>query len=422
LDIDGVGQMKRIRHLSRKLAKLLLGIVLSGLLIALTLFTPIGNRLLTPLVEKWLTSALATPVTVDIFELSPSRFSLEVRDNVENTFSTQGEYSLLTVKAFGYYRIYFDHPHGINPFDTRFHSTGAFSGRYSSLDILGDIEGFGGTLTYKTQLNRLTLDSIHLNASHIEIQALLNLLGYPSITSTVLDGRVDLSGFITRNVEGNIAVETHTSSFTPTPILKDSNESIDLASLLTDDKGYIKRFTAHVSADLNLEEVGVLEQIIGLPVRGPVKIRADLSGDQHDLRLDGSTDLALSDSTFSIGLQRLQPQQLHFTINHARIERLFSFLDQNAPIGGMADASGDLNLSGGNLRLNLYEGITYPKILKREYNLTQPEITFITDISAALSRKEIHYQGTFRSNLSRFQIEGTTTHDQMLRELLNSIR
>lgn len=414
--------MRHLRHFFRRFwGKLLLGTVIFMAVIYIVLFTPVGNRLINPIAEKGLSALLGVPVNVDSFELTPNHFYLKIHDAPGNTFVTQGGYSLITLWIYGYYQANLTYPLGLNPLKIPIYSSGAYNGRYTLLDMRGEIEGLGGTVAYKTKLDHFSPDLIRMRIHHLDVQGLLHLLNYPSDTSTALDGNITLSGFMQRNIEGSIALQTRTASFSPTPILKEENESFDLASLLADEKGHVKRFTLNVTADLDLEEAGILEQLTGIHLKGPLNLHSTLTGNQHDLKLDAKTDLAHSQSRLSLAFQRLQPQQLYFTANHARIEPLFIFFDQKAPIGGIADGSGEFNLTGGKIRLNLRRGITYPEILKREYNITQPKIAFTANITTDFSRKGVRYRGSFRSNLARTHIEGTTTHDQMLRELLSSI-
>lgn len=423
MDTDDLKPMKTLRSYFRRYGiKVLLSVALFIAFAYLILFTPIGNRLLAPAVEKSLSSLLATPIEIDSFTLSHNRFSLEFRDSAANIFETEGGYSLMTLSTFGHYHVRLDHPLGLNPLNVPLHISGSFSGGSSLFDLQGEITGLGGSIVYKTRLDHLSPAFIRLQIHDLDAQTLLHQLDYPSDTSTRINGTVNLSGFIDRNIKGDIALHTRTAAFSPTPILEDSNGSFDLASLLTDEKGYVKHFTLNVTADLDLEEAGILEQLAGIHLKGPLKLSAVLTGNQHDLIVDAHTDLAHGKSRLLLAFQRLQPQHLHFTVAHARSEALFSFLNRNAPIGGIADGSADFNLTGGEIRLDLREGITYPDILKHDYNLTQPEIAFTASLSADLSRKGVHYRGSFRSNLARTRIEGTTTHDQMLRELLSSIR
>lgn len=415
--------MRYLRHFFRRFwGKVLLGVVIFIAVIYIILFTPVGNRLITPVVEKGLSTLLPALVTVDSFELTPSHFYLKIHDTPGNTFVTQGGYSLITLWIYGYYQINLDHTLGLNSLKIPIYSSGAYNGKYTLLDIRGEIEGLGGTVVYKTKLDHFSPDLIRMRIHHLDVQGLLHLLDYPSDTSTALDGNIALSGFVQRNIEGNITLQTRTAAFNPTPIFEDSNESFDLASLLADEKGNVKRFTLNVTADLDLEEAGILEQLLGIRLRGPIKLLTALSGNEHDLTVTAHSNLARSDSRLSLGFQRLQPQRLHFSVNHARIEPLFIFLDQQAPIGGIIDGSGDFNLTGGKLHIGLSQGTTYPEILKREYNLTQPKMDFNAKVSADFSRKGIHYRGNFHSDLARTQIDETTTHDQMLRDLLKSIR
>jgi hypothetical protein len=79
----------RFRHTLS--AKLLLALVVTITLIGTILFTPLGNRLLSPAIEKGLSSAFSTPITLTKFSLTPEHFHLIARDNTDNTLTLQGD-------------------------------------------------------------------------------------------------------------------------------------------------------------------------------------------------------------------------------------------------------------------------------------------------------------------------------------------
>jgi len=415
--------MKRIRNFHHTMpGRVLLFIFGLILLLALLLFTPVGNRMMAPVVEKSLTSAFSTPIQVQEFSLSHNRFQLLIQDNFGNTLSTQGGFSLLTLRMYAYYRIECFNDSGFNPISQPFKTEGSLSGGISSFSIHGTGDLLGGHLLYQTELHRFQLASLHLKMDAIGYENLLHLLGYPSQTDTLLSGEINLKGFDRRDVEGEIVLNTQTGHFTPTPILEDSNESFTLKSLLADPYGQIKPFHTKVILDVTLAHAGILEQFVGIPLSGALHLKGRIEGDEKLLRLRASSNVAQSDTSLTVLIPDLEPSSITFDLKGGDAEETFELFALSSPIKGEISAYAELNTTNAHLDIEIQNGVTIPQVLKQTYHLTQPLIRFKGTLHADIANKGVHYQASFTSDLSRMEIDATTTHDQMLRELLKTLR
>ena len=280
---------------------------------------------------------------------------------------------------------------------------------------------FGGDLIYKIELPRFHLASLNLKADKIAYTPLMQLLKYPSDTDTLITGEVDLRGFDQRYVEGSIHLYSKTRRFNPTPITEESNESVTLKSLLADKYGDVKPFNVNVTINSSLDHAGILEQFVGMPLGGALELNATLTGDQKLLRLKGNSDVARSDTSISLTVADLEPSRFSFDCKHADLEQTFKLFALTPPISGSGDLYGELNTTGGSVNVIISEAATVPKVLFQEYKINQPLIRFDSEVHADLSKKGVHYRGMFTSDLSRMEIDNTTTHDQMLRDLLKSL-
>jgi hypothetical protein len=414
--------MKHIRYFHRTLlGKIFLSFLGVALAAAAVIFSPWGNRLAAPLIEKSLTSAFDTPITLQEYVLTPNQFHLLFQDQYGNTFSTQGGFSLLTLRMYAHYRLSCFQHGGINPLFSPFKTEGSLSGGISSFLIQGNGDMFGGDLIYKIELHRFHLASLNLKADKISYEPLMQLLKYPSRTDTLITGEINLGGFDQRYVEGAIFLNSKTRRFNPTPIAEDNNESVTLKSLLADKYGNVKPFNVNITIESSLEHAGILEQFVGMPLDGPLNLSAVLTGDQKLLRLKGRSDAARSDTSISLAIADLEPSALSFDSKHADLEQTFALFALNPPISGSGDLYGELNTTGGNINIIITEATTVPKVLLQEYRINQPLIRFNAEVHADLSKKGVHYRGLFKSDLSRMEIDNTTTHDQMLRDLLKSL-
>lgn len=414
--------MKRLRTFHRtKIGLILLSFLGFILAISLLLFTPWGNRVSEPIIERSLTSTLNTPIKIEEFSLTYNRFHLLFQDGYGNTVSTQGGFSLLTLRMYAHYRIECFEQGGFNPLATPLKTEGSLSGGIASFNIHGTSAVFGGDVLYKIELHRFHLSTLDLKVTKVAYKPMMKQLDYPSDTDTLLSGTIDLRGFDRRDVMGEIHLSTQTKRFVPTPIKEDDNSSFDLKSLLADKFGRIKPFDINIAIDASLEHAGILEQFVGLPLGGAANVSATLSGNEKLLKLKALTGVARSDTAIDVTIADLEPTSVLFDFKHADMDQIFTLFALNAPISGQGDMYGELNTTSGNLNVTITKGSTIPNVLRNEYQITQPLIHFDAEIHANISNKGVHYRGAFKSDLSRLEIDNTTTHDQMLRELLKSL-
>ncbi len=405
-----------------KTAKALLASLLFIVLMGLVLFTPWGNRLLSPLIEKALSGGFSTSMSVREFSLTPKRFHLIAQDGYGNTLATQGGISLLTLRLYAHYRMECLAPKGMNPIASTFKTDGAISGGIAAMTIRGNADIVGGKIYYESELRRFRLSTLELTFDSLDFQALMHLLEYPSDTDTTLSGTVELNGFDRRDVTGAIHLATLTKHFNPTPIMEDDNTTFSLRELLADKFGRVKAFKTDITMDASFEHAGVLEQFVGMPLGGALNVHGTLKGDDQLLKFKVSSDVAHSETKLTVVIPELEPASASFSLHQADAKETFTLFALPSPITGKISVYADLNTTEGKVNVSIQEGATLPSVLKRHYQITQPLIRFDAQINANLSPKGVRYRAQFKSDLSRMAIDGTTTHDQMLRELLKTLR
>lgn len=405
-----------------KTAKALLAFILFIVLIGLVLFTPWGNRILSPLIEKSLSAGFSTSMSVREFSLTPKRFYLMAQDRYGNTLSTQGGVSLLTLRLYAHYRLECLVPKGMNPISSPFKTDGAISGGIASMNIRGDANIVGGKIYYEGELRRFHLSSTELTFDSLDYQTLMHLLQYPSDTNTTLSGTIELKGFDRRDITGTIHLATLTKHFNPTPIVEDDNTTFSLRELLADEFGRVKAFKTDITMDASFEHAGVLEQFAGIALAGELTLTGKLKGDEKLLKLKATSDVAQSDTKFTLIIPDLEPSSIALDLRAGDAEQTFKLFNLPSPIRGKITAYAELNTTQGICNLSIKNAQTLPAILKEHYNLTQPPLRFNADLTINMDDQGVHYRASFASDLTRMAIDGTTTHDQMLRELLKTLR
>lgn len=404
-----------------KIAKALAAFFIFLFLIGLVLFTPWGNRLLSPIIEKGLSSGFSTSMSVREFSLTPKRFHLIAQDGYGNTLSTQGGISLLTLRLYAHYRLECLVPKGMNPIGVLFKTDGALSGGIAALNIRGNADIFEGKIYYESELHRFHFSNLEVTFDSLDYQQILHLLEYPSNTDTTLSGTIELNGFDRRDISGHLHLATLTKRFQPTPIMEDSDSSFSLHQLLADEFGNVKAFKTDITLDASFEHAGVLEQFVGIPLGGELSLQGKLEGDEKLLKLKASSNMAQSETKLNVLITDLEPSLVALDLRNADAEQAFNLFALPSPIKGEISAYAELNTTQGSCDLSIKNAQTLPAVLKEHYQITQPPIRFNADLTIDTDKNGVHYRATFTSDLARMAMDGTTTHDQMLRELLSTL-
>lgn len=337
-------------------------------------FTSVGNRVLKPFIEKKLSTALETPITIDAFILTHDTLSLQFHDVAGNSVKIQGKYSLITLTLHALYQA--DLSHNKSTLDLK--TTGIINGEYQHMFMQGSADIFKGNIQYRMQLSRFRPSDLHVSLNRIDYQSLMTWLEYPHHSSTTLTGDIDLHGLNRRDVQGTVTLSTRTQNFIPSQII-DDNTSFDFFSLFTDEQGMIQPFHLNLILKTSVEELGILEQFAMLPLRGKANLTAAFQGDQDRLVLDASTNLAKSSTQARVHWKRLRPSYVYLDVQHADANALFHLFSKKS-------------LTEGSISLR------------------------VESISNA-----IHYRGSFTSKATHLNFDDTTTHDQMLHDLLKAI-
>ncbi|MFA6144830.1 MAG: hypothetical protein WC691_08505 [Sulfuricurvum sp.] len=384
------------------------------------LFTPLGNWVLSPLLQNKLTSALQHPITLKTFTLTSDNFEFSFVDEANNSVNTKGIYTLIPPHINALYDANLSKLAGINTTKLPIEANGTLQGAYHDLHLTGETHLFSGSIDTNATLHFLSLSSLQLQVHNLPYQPFMETFDYPHTSDTILNGNVNISGIDKRDIIATGQLMTTTHHFKPSP-LKEDNESFDFWSLLADKEGKIHPFILHTDLNISVDELGIFEQFTHYPLRTKAKIHSILRGTQNHLKLNTTAFAAGGKIDATLNLSKLRPKMVNLTLKHADALSLFKLISLPAPITGNIDGQLNSDFTNTTIALNIKKGHTLPSVLKRHYKITQPLIAFNSSIKVTLKPKSIHYSGTFKSDLEDIRFDGSPTHDQMLDNLLRQI-
>ncbi|MCX6074463.1 MAG: hypothetical protein NTY39_09105 [Campylobacterales bacterium] len=384
------------------------------------LFTPLGNWLITPILQNKLTSALQHPITIKTFTLTSDNFELLFVDEVNNSVNTKGSYTLIPPHINALYDTNLSNLAGINTTKFPTETNGTIQGAYHDLHFIGETHIFSGRIDTDATLHFLSLNSAHLVIHNLPYQPFMETFEYPHNSDTVLNGELNISEIEKRDITATGQLTATTHHFKPSP-LKENNESFDFWSLLADKEGKIHPFRINADVNLSLDELGIIEQFAHYPLRTKANIHTTLQGTQNRLKLNTTAFAAGGKIDATLTLTKLRPKMVDLTLKHADARSLFKLFSLPAPITGNIDGEINSDFINSTIALEIQKGHTVPSVLKRQYKITQPLIAFNSSIKVTLKPKLIRYSGTFKSDLKDLRFDGSPPHDQMLTNLLRQI-
>jgi hypothetical protein len=290
------------------------------------------------------------------------------------------------------------------------------------MSLIGNGEIFNALVNYQVTLASLKPRNAHLSIDHLDYPKLMKYLEYPHNSDTVVDGNITIGGIDTRNITVEGFLTAKTTRFIPSPLKEDDNESFDFWELLADKNGKIQPFKIAASLDAHVDELGIVEQFVSYPLRTPATAHMNLHGTQHMLTTDVTAHVAKGDVKASLQLHKLKPYALNARLRWIDATALFSLLSLPQPMSGKLGGTVESDFTTTTLTLAIKEGQTNPQNFKKYYGITQPLMHFEADFSTKITPKSTQTRGVFTSDLTPLAIDGSPTHDVMMRELLRQIK
>lgn len=384
------------------------------------LFTPFGNSKLSAYIEDKLSSLLGCPVTVSAFSLTPQALTLRAYDEHNNAVHVKSRFHLFPPSIDGNYSV--DFPSHMNPLETPVQTVGKIVGNYRHISLIGNGSIFNGIVNYKVTLASLKPRNAHLSIDHLDYPKLMKYLEYPHNSDTVVDGNITIGGIDTRNITVEGFLTAKTTRFIPSPLKEDDNESFDFWELLADKNGKIQPFKIAASLDAHVDELGIVEQFVSYPLRTPATAHMNLHGTQHMLDTDVTAHVAKGDVKASLQLHKLKPYALNARLRSIDATALFSLLSLPQPMSGKLGGTVESDFTTTTLTLAIKEGQTNPQNFKKYYGITQPLMRFEADFSTKITPKSTQTRAVFTSDLTPLAIDGSPTHDVMMKELVRQIK
>ena len=224
------------------------------------------------------------------------------------------------------------------------------------------------------------------------------------------------NGIVKPYIEEQIQINTKLDSKLTTFVLSMSDFEILLElnknnTLLV--KGNYSLFSQafNVVYRVRLEELNSLKALTQTQLNGSFHTDGKVAGDMKLINVDGSSDVASSDTTYHVELTEFNPTSIIAKIDSANLKELLHTVNQKAYAS--ADINLDVNFKNitphkldGNIKLTTLKGALNTKVMKKDFNISIPKTAFSMTLDAILKDDDVDYTYALNSNLAKISSGG----------------
>ncbi|MCD6190026.1 MAG: hypothetical protein J7K14_00615 [Sulfurimonas sp.] len=406
-------------------------------------FTPFGNGLLKPTIESKIQQQTKLESKLTTFSLNMSEFEIVLELSKNNNISIKGTYSLFSQAFDMTYSVEVKALQELKSLTNaqlkgRVFTNGTIRGDAAFITIDGVSDIAKSDTSYHIELTEFNPTSIIAKVKKANLLSLLELGGQKPYASADIDLDVNFKNITPHALDGDILLQTHKGKI-DTKLMKSDfdvviprtafNMNLD-AKLKGDDVNYVYKLnsnlakitssgtitpqplTLDVKYGLNIEELAVLKPITNADVRGAFKLNGTAKGTKDNLKVNGKSDVASSETAFNITLKDFKPATVNATVKHLKLQKLLYMVKQPHYTDGnlfldidISDARADT--LKGLVVSRVENGLLDSKYMSKTYEFKSkmPKTTFNMKTTTKLNGSVADTKVDFNSNLVTLDVK-----------------
>ncbi|MCK4874576.1 MAG: hypothetical protein KAS26_01905, partial [Sulfurimonas sp.] len=406
-------------------------------------FTSFGNGFVGPIVEGKIKEQTKLDSKLTTFKLTMSEFEILLELNSNNTILVKGNYSPFSQAFDIAYRVKLNNLESLkklvgSPLQGKFHTDGKVKGDMKYMEVDGKSDVGQSDTTYHVELTDLNPTSIIAKVKDAKLSSLLYLGAQSQYASADINLDVNFKNIKPHLLDGDIVLKTKNGKINSILMKKDFNVTIPKttflmtldATLKGDDVVYKYAFNSNLAnitssgdvtpeplkVDINYQqsfkELALLQPITGMPLRGSFYTKGTLKGSKENMKVDGSSDVANSKTTYNITLADFEPKRIKAKIRDMKLQNVFYMVNQPRYTDGIFSMDVDIkDARGGKLdgivTSNIKKGLLNSKYLTKQYEFKSPmpRTTFNSTTTTVLNGNTIDTKVDFNSNIVNLDIK-----------------
>lgn len=408
----------------KKVLLWILGVVLVIFIVAFVLlFTPFGNGILKPYIQKQIDKYSPVTVKLEVFKLRFSNFDIEIEALDSITISANGTYSLFSQSIDGILNILIKNPKDIKELSAvqlndNFLIENIVRGKFSDFSVWTKSNIADGDIDINTQIVDFTPVKILANIQNLKLESMLNLIGQKPYTSGIFNLKANIVGDTNLNFTGAASAEISKAKFSESLIKKDFNIKIpnttdfvvnlnasfdgkdvkhtfnflsQIGNITSSGSTIISELKTNSSYDINIVDLSPFSPLAGMPLRGSFRTNGKIQGNETWLNIDGKSDFASSNTTYSLSLEGYtKPKDALVTIKNLKVDEVLYMLVMPIYAKATLEAKIDLKQISSGISgdySHTLKGDLQRSVLRKEFDLTPPnDIAFNHTANATLNK------------------------------------
>ncbi|PLY09300.1 MAG: hypothetical protein C0626_09910 [Arcobacter sp.] len=152
--------------------------------------------------------------------------------------------------------------------------------------------------------------------------------------------------------------------------------------------------TVDIKFDINIKDLSKLQRFTNQKLNGSFSTSGSFKGDSTSAKLEGSSDIFKSKTTYDIDLENFEPSNILFNVKSAKIDEILHLI--NKPRYAMGNL--DINANISNAKLENLNGEILTKITNGLITNSLVNKDFNTKLI-----KKLNFNGTIKTNLEPFK-------------------
>ncbi|HIC43915.1 MAG TPA: hypothetical protein EYO73_06380 [Sulfurimonas sp.] len=283
----------------------------------------------------------------------------------------------------------------------------------------------------------MNLDKTAIKVTKAKIKELLTMLGEKPYAKGKVDLHIQLINLDPNNLEGSISLDIKEAKLNASVLKKELNLSLHktalnakiraklqgqsisyLANLNSElakihSKGQIRTSDLSINSSYNIDikDLALFKSLTNIPLRGEFFTKGSIKGKEPIYKIQGTSNLASSQTKYTLKLQDKKPQELVLQVQDASLAKVLYMLGKDK----FAEAKLNINLNlqdldpktlKGTALIKLRKGYINQKVMKKAYNVTLPKTHFSLNTQANLNSSNITYNFSVNSNLAKILSKG----------------
>lgn len=417
-----------------------LGIFISlVLIVGFMLFTPQGNAILKPIIQSQIDKYTPIKLDLETFSLGFSRVDMLIRHNDDIAITLNGTFSLFSQTLNLALKV-----------DAR------------DISVLGELVdtplqgSFVINTTLQGQLNHLIINTtsdiaksftdIHIvvrdfapsliraQIKDAQIKEFLAMAGFKPYANGSLNLSADFSQ--DSELKGNANVQITQGVVDSALIKKDFGIEVGKATFTTTLDAFFEANELHhnfvfgsnignihltgqtkpfensttANYDIRLSDLSALTPLAGMPIRGSLNTKGTIKGDLKSLLIQGDSDIANSDTSYSLTLNDLTPALLTLQTKDLQVDTLLWMIHLPKYASMKLEAHSQISdfAQGFTTTTSLeLKGTSNNAVIQKEMGLDMPQSNFTLTSQVNIAKGKGEVDSSLRSDLGDIKLEKT---------------